>query len=154
MVSVQMKAGDNPADNRQFFKNRVIYALQDGSLLKGIERAKLGDVITLELKVVKPQRTLPQNAQFHRLVQILAEESGYTFDEAKFYLKSRAVSKGYPQEEKNGKKLFLMNQPKGKPTHLATKTEMSILIDFSIDILARDFGVSPEVLYEGYDGLK
>lgn len=141
MIAIRFKAGADPKDNRKYFDAQLVQSFKHGELQKGFSNARLGDYIILEVKVEKPTRSLPQNSQFHKLVQVLAQESGYTFDEAKFYLKSLAVSRGYPQEMKNGKPVYFLGQPKGKPTHLATVQEMSILIDSSLDILASEFGI-------------
>ena len=146
MLVSKFKAGESASDNLAFLHRQYMEMVKNGTIKKSLSRAKLGDVVTMELKVEKPIRNLAQNAKFHKLVKILAEESGYTFDEAKFYLKSQAVSRGYPQEMKNNQPVFFLGQPKGKPSHLASVREMSILIESSVDVMVQNFGFEPSSL--------
>lgn len=60
---------------------------------------------TVELKEIKPRRTIPQNSYYHLLLGIFGLEVGYTVEEAKV-LHKREVSSQIFVYEKNGKKFL------------------------------------------------
>ena len=103
----------------------VIRSIQEAERALIRERGLLGEVFekpqTLEIKPFRPNRSLPQNARFHAMVNELASEIGYTPSELKDWLK---IEYGPHKEFNFGDHISFIP----KSTTEYTRTEMSDLM--------------------------
>ena len=82
-----------------------------------------------ELLIRRPRRSNPQTAYWHPLIRQVADKTGYTVEEAKFWVKGEIL--GYEMVTIHGKGIA---QP--RPSSALTTDEMSELIERTEVILS------------------
>lgn len=100
----------------------------------------------------KKARTTGRFSQSHHLnghIQQICTETGNDFSQVKEYIKSRAISRGYPQKTHHGRPAFdLFDRPIGISEADSTTEQCALLIE-EAHMLASELGI---VLREdGYD---
>jgi hypothetical protein len=111
-----MKYDTSLAEEAERLRKRVDWLIEKGKLV--------------ELKEARKSRSLDQNAYFHKIVSIWAEDIGYTIDEAKTVIKREL---GY-YYEKNGNKFLISTATMDSKT-------MSELIEKFIIWAGAEFGI-------------
>ena len=97
--------------------------------------------------IIRPERKLRSTgdkSQSHALngfIQQICQETGNDFYDVKEYIKSKAVSRGYPMLMKNSKVVVNpYGEPKGISEAESTVEECSILIQVA-EALASEYGI-------------
>lgn len=113
--------------------SNLLFRIMKYNLANSIEKHKaitrfqklLEDNKKIELKEVKPRRTLSQNAYLHVCITLYAIEFGFTVEEAKTQLKRLCDFMRYEKEDNNGKKIVFLKQ-----TSIMTTDEIGQFIDW------------------------
>jgi len=104
----------------KYYLNNVAQAAE--ALKQLVEWTKEGKLV--DMKTIKPRRTLPQNRYLHLLLGAFGHHFGYTKDEAKFIYKDlNADLYRYEKEVRGKRKTFY------KSSKTLTKEEMAKSID-------------------------
>jgi hypothetical protein len=131
----EMKLTTKVIKNGSFYDIKIPtdYKAKEQEILKYCHE-KRGGYVSLHIRSPKMKRTTGEKSQSHHFnghVGQIAEYTGYTHDEVKVYIKSIAVSWGYPQEEtEEGDVRFdLWGNPVGISEAESSVGECSILIE-------------------------
>lgn len=114
--------------------------------------AKDGKRVHILVESEKRTRSTGEFSQSHHLnghIQQICRETGNDFTTIKEYIKSKAVSRGYPQKKFHGQPLYdLYDRPVGISEADSSSEECSILID-EAHILAYELGIV--LIEDGYE---
>lgn len=109
----------------------------DGTAIILAENVREGDSLSVEVKKWRKERTLGQNALWHKILGEIAHATGNDLDTVKEYIKE---SFGIKVEFKG----MLIN----KPSHLYTTAEWERIMEPTI-ALAIEYGVNVKYLTQG-----
>lgn len=129
--------------------DRIINAMEIDRFFPEIEKvfrscSKDGRRVHILVEAEKRTRSTGEFSQSHHLnghIQQICSETGNDFTTIKEFLKSQAISKGYPQKMFHGRPLYdLYDRPVGISEADSSTEECALLIE-EAHILASDLGI-------------
>ena len=106
---------------------------------------KKGVLVKVEIKAQTKKRSTGEHSQNHALngaIQQICQETGNDFQDVKEYVKSRAVSMGYPMLTRSDGQIVVnpYGEPRGISEADSTSKECSLLIEVT-HMLASEYGI-------------